>query len=37
MNLYYVDPGFGWYLIKLVTNRLLANANIARAAESAEA
>ena len=37
MNLYYVDPGFGWYLIKLVANRLIANANIARTDESAEA
>jgi len=25
MQLYYVDPGFGWYLIRLVTNRLLGN------------
>lgn len=25
MQLYYVDPGFGWYLVRLVTNRLLAN------------
>ncbi|MBT8495589.1 MAG: cyclic nucleotide-binding domain-containing protein [Deltaproteobacteria bacterium] len=37
MDLYYVDPGFGWYLIKLVTNRLLANARPAEPAESAEA
>jgi len=29
MQLYYVDPGFGWYLIRLVTNRLLENAQAA--------
>lgn len=31
MQLYYVDPGFGWYLIRLVTNRLLGNMQAAAA------
>ena len=31
MQLYYVDPGFGWYLVRLVTNRLLTNMQTATA------
>ena len=31
-RLYYVDPGFGWYLIRLVTQRLLHNLESAQTA-----
>jgi len=37
MQLYYVDPGFGWYLIRLITNRLLKNAEAAGAGAGAGA